>query len=259
MNRGSSLLCPARYSAIAQCRALCCGSCGKKVVVELCCGIVRSPPSKRQYSRWARREMRGMAEVLLDRPDDNQFFDEAEVVKFLGAEKEVISPCSQALAELLDTPLTAGTLRGVTSLQWVGVLDKSPKPSDARNAFALWLGTPTAPAEGLSQAAGVILPSASDLQELDGDDAKKKLKKGGGMTDKAERMRQAWPSLLESMYYPPAAFDPHMKGSPTRDLKVLKKLVVQEVIHASTPLHAAPPSLTSIAHRDTHHARIIRP
>ena len=106
------------------------------------------------------------------------------------------------------------------SLQWGIVLDKSPKPSDARNAFALWLGTPLAPAEELSQAAGVILPSASDLQELDGDDAKKKPSKGGGMTDKAERMRKAWPSLLESMCYPPATFDSHKKGSLARDLKV---------------------------------------
>ena len=164
--------------------------------------------------------MRSMAEVLLARPGDNQMFEETEVVTFLGAEKEVISPCTQALAKILEAPLTAGNLRGVTSLQWGLVLEKSPKPIDARNAFALWLGTPLAPAEELSQAAGVILPSASDLQELDGDDAKKKPSKGGGMTDKAERMRKAWPSLLESMYYPPATFDSHKKGSLARDLKV---------------------------------------
>ena len=109
---------------------------------------------------------------------------------------------------------------GDVSAVWGLVLEKSPKPIDARNAFALWLGTPLAPAEELSQAAGVILPSASDLQELDGDDAKKKPSKGGGMTDKAERIRKAWPSLLDSMYYPPATFDSHKKGSLARDLKV---------------------------------------
>ena len=190
-----------------------------------------------------------MAEVLLARPGDNQMFEETEVVTFLGAEKEAISPCTQALAKILEAPLTAGNLRGVTSLQWGLVLEKSPKPIDARNAFALWLGTPLAPAEELSQAAGVILPSASDLQELDGDDAKKKPSKGGGMTDKAERMQLMWPALHESMYYPPATFDPHMEGSLARDLKELKKLVVQEVyMHQPPwPLHAAPPSLTCIA------------
>ena len=86
-----------------------------------------------------------MAEVLLARPGDNQMFEETEVVTFLGAEKEAISPCTQALAKILDAPLTAGNLRGVTSLQWGLVLEKSPKPIDARNAFALWLGTPLAP------------------------------------------------------------------------------------------------------------------
>lgn len=177
--------------------------------------------------------MRTMAEVLLARPNDSQIFEEAELVTFLGAEKEVISPCSQALAKILEAPLTAGNLRGVTSLQWGAVLDESPKPNDARNAFALWLGTPVAPAEELSQATGVILPSASDLQKLDG--AQKKTSKGGGMSDKAERMKNPWPPLLESMYYPPATFDSHMKGSLARDPKELKKLVVQEVIQASTP------------------------
>ena len=66
------------------------------------------------------------------------------------------SASRQALAKILEAPLTAGSLRGVMSLEWGIVLDKSPKPSDARNAFALWLGTPLAPAEELSQAAGVI-------------------------------------------------------------------------------------------------------
>ena len=67
---------------------------------------------------------------------------------------------------------------GDVSAVWGLVLEKSPKPIDARNAFALWLGTPLAPAEELSQAAGVILPSASGLQELGDDDAKKKPSRG---------------------------------------------------------------------------------
>ena len=185
--------------------------------------------------------MREMAEVLLQRPGDGVVYDEDEMIKHVGIPKEDIHPCTEALAGALETVLTAGALRGLTSEQWVGVLSHSPTPVAAKQAFAVWLGTPSTPAQELALVGGLQAVSMQEQVKASDVDVDAK-KRGGGQTESAERIakKDAWPPLDENSYYPPATFDVHMMGCPSRDAKELKKLVVKEVLSASPATPATP-------------------
>jgi hypothetical protein len=78
---------------------------------------------------------------------------------------------------------------------------------------------------------------ATKVNEQDHETQKLKKKKGGPMSERSEVLVIRRPEMVDGQYFPPAQFDPHRPGAITRNEKVLRKLIVQEVC-TSRVLHA---------------------
>ena len=154
-----------------------------------------------------------------------------ELVANLHIPSDKVSTWLSAQVLTHPTCQTCGDLMALTCEEMRTAFQKAELTSSEVATVQVCLGTVGAPYQWRANV------NVTKVNELD---VKPKKKKGGPQSEKSEVLVIRRPEMVDGQYFPPAQFDPHRPGAITRDEKVLRKLIVQEVC-TSRVLHVRAP------------------